>query len=91
MGGDALDGGGRGFAVDGLFEDVEGGLVDEDLLELDVVRCNWKCSTRVGLLGHVTNYFSFSRPTARMNDLRVFFHPQSAVRGSRLRAARPIC
>jgi hypothetical protein len=61
------------------------------LLELDVVRCNWKCSTQVGLLGHVTNYFSFSRPTARMNDLRVFFHCQCAVRRSRRRAPRPSC
>jgi hypothetical protein len=58
-------------------------------LDEDVVRCNWKCSTRVGLLGHVTNYFSFSLPTARMKDLRIFSHSQSAVRGSRLRAARP--
>ena len=39
-------------------------------------------------VGHVTNYFNFSRPTARMSDLRIFIHSHSRplVRGSFLRA-----
>jgi hypothetical protein len=31
----------------------------------------------MGLIGHVTSYFRFSRPTARMKDLRILFHSHS--------------
>jgi hypothetical protein len=39
---------------------------------------------------HVTNYFSFSRPTARMKDLRARVHFQSCVLGSFSRAFFPL-
>ncbi len=39
-------------------------------------------------VGHVTNYFNFSRPTARMSDLRIFIHSHSRplVRGVLLKS-----
>jgi hypothetical protein len=46
----------------------------------------------MGLIGHVTSYFRFSRPTDRMKDLRILFHshPGPQVRGSLASAVFPL-